>query len=151
MAGVRVAVRAYDTGGGPPPQGLEGEFIINYRPGVAVANKEHVKRLKQGATKWNAWREKAASPEPDLSGADLSGAGLTGANLTGAQLLFTVFGDVDLTRVTGLETCNHQGPSILDHQTLQKSGPLPLPFLRGMGLPDKLIDYFPALLDQAIQ
>src|SRR5262249_51049013 len=39
----------------------------------------------------------------------------------------------------------------LDYRTLQKSGPLPLAFLRGVGLPDMLIDYLPSLLNQAIQ
>src|ERR1700687_3129063 len=29
--------------------------------------------------------------------------------------------------------------------------PLPIPFLRGVGLPDRLIDYLPSLFDQAIQ
>jgi hypothetical protein len=36
-------------------------------------------------------------------------------------------------------------------QTLQRSGPLPLVFLRGIGLPDNLIDYLPSLLNQPIQ
>src|SRR5712691_9569131 len=39
----------------------------------------------------------------------------------------------------------------LDHRTLAKSGQLPLAFLRGCGLPDKLIDYLPSLLNEAIQ
>ena len=34
---------------------------------------------------------------------------------------------------------------------MQRSGPLPLSFLRGVGLPDTLIDYLPSLLNQAIQ
>ena len=34
---------------------------------------------------------------------------------------------------------------------LQRSGPLPLAFLRGVGLPDNLIDYLPSLLNQPIQ
>ena len=34
---------------------------------------------------------------------------------------------------------------------MQRSGPLPLVFLRGVGLPDLLIDYLPSLLGQAIQ
>ena len=38
-----------------------------------------------------------------------------------------------------------------DYRTLQKSGPLPLKFLRGVGLPDLFIDYLPSLLNQAIQ
>ena len=35
--------------------------------------------------------------------------------------------------------------------TLERSGPLPLAFLRGVGLPDNLIDYLPSLLNQPIQ
>jgi hypothetical protein len=81
----------------------------------------------------------------------LSGARLTGANMTGAVLFETIFGNVDLTGVIGLESCRHLGPSTIDHRTLQRSKPLPLPFLRGVGLPDRLIEYLPSLFDQAIQ
>jgi uncharacterized protein YjbI with pentapeptide repeats len=92
----------------------------------------------------------------NLYGTNLRGAILTGANLYGASLIRarlgeTVFGDVGLTGVTGLEQCYHLGPSIIDHRTLQKSGPLPRVFLRGVGLPDNLIEYLPSLLNQAIQ
>src|SRR3954468_14405255 len=65
--------------------------------------------------------------------------------------LETVFGDIDLSDVKGLDRCQHDGPSTIDHRTLQKSGPLPLVFLRGIGLPDTLIEYLPSLLNQAIQ
>jgi uncharacterized protein YjbI with pentapeptide repeats len=87
----------------------------------------------------------------NLSGANLSEARLGGANLTEAKLLRTIFGDVNLTSVTGLETCLHYGPCIIDHQTLQKSGHLPLSFLRGVGLPDSLIEYLPSIFTQGIQ
>jgi hypothetical protein len=97
----------------------------------------------------------------DLSGAnltgamlihtDLSDANLSGANLSGAMLSGTVFSNVDLTGVIGLETTRHDGPSTIDHRTLQKSGTLPLAFLRGVGLPDNLIDYLPSLLNRPIQ
>jgi hypothetical protein len=43
------------------------------------------------------------------------------------------------------------GPSIVDFQTLKNSGPLPIAFLRGVGLPDNLIEYLPSLLNEAIQ
>ena len=46
--------------------------------------------------------------------------------------------------------CRPCGPSILDHQTLAQSGPLPLPFLRGCGLPDVFIEYLPSLLSHGI-
>jgi hypothetical protein len=87
----------------------------------------------------------------DLSWANLSNAGLSGADLTDASLNSTIFGNIDLSHVKGLETCMHLGPSIIDHRTLQRSGPLPLAFLRGVGLPDNLIDYLPSLLNQPIQ
>ena len=86
-----------------------------------------------------------------LAGANLSVATLTGANLTGANLFFTVFGHTDLTNALGLDTCDHSGPSILDHATLECSGQLPMSFLRGCGLPETLINYLPAILNQAIQ
>jgi hypothetical protein len=96
----------------------------------------------------------------NLSGANLRGASLyaanltdvslAGADLTDAGLWNTVFANVDLTG-TRLEQCDHNGPTIVDHRTLQKSGPLPLAFLRGVGLPDNLIEYLPSIFNQAIQ
>jgi hypothetical protein len=82
---------------------------------------------------------------------NLSEANLGGANLTGAVLLLTVFGTTTLTEVKGLDQCQHMGPSIVDFQTLKNSGPLPIAFLRGVGLPDNLIEYLPSLLNEAIQ
>jgi len=81
-----------------------------------------------------------------LLGADLYGADLTGANLNGAVLFETVFANTNLKNATGLESCQHHSPSTLDHRTFQQSGRLPLPFLRGCGLPDTLIEYLPSLL-----
>lgn len=51
----------------------------------------------------------------------------------------------------GLDKCQHVGPSRLDFQTFRKSGAIPEVFLRGCGLPDQLIEYFPSLLSQAVQ
>jgi uncharacterized protein YjbI with pentapeptide repeats len=88
----------------------------------------------------------------DLHGADLSRANLRGAELTNATLSHTVFGDTTLSEVKGLDNCFYMGPSIIDFQTLQGvSGPLPIAFLRGVGLPDNLIEYLPSLLNAAIQ
>jgi hypothetical protein len=86
-----------------------------------------------------------------MTGANLSGADLSGADMTGAHLVATVFGITTLARVKGLGHCHHDGPSVIDFQTLKNSGPLPLVFLRGMGLPDNLIEYLPSLLNEAIQ
>ena len=53
--------------------------------------------------------------------------------------------------VLRLDACTHRGRSTIDRRTLARSGHLPLPFLRGCGLPDKLIDYLPSLLNDPIQ
>ena len=76
---------------------------------------------------------------------------LEGADFTLATFRDTVFADVNLARVTGLETCFHWRPSPIDERSLQKSGSLPLPFLRGLGLADVFINYLPSLFNEAIQ
>ena len=87
----------------------------------------------------------------NLTGATIAETSLVGADLTGAILYKTIFAGSNLSAVRGLDACQHLGPSIIDHRTLQRSGPLPLAFLRGVGLPDNLIDYLPSLLNQPIQ
>ncbi|MDQ3707591.1 MAG: toll/interleukin-1 receptor domain-containing protein [Chloroflexota bacterium] len=107
-----------------------------------------------------------------LLGADLSGANLSGANLTYATLLnadftqatcyhaiFTqvllshaIFVDVDLGAAQGLQTVNHVGPSVMDINTLYQSrGKIPEAFLRGIGVPENLIEYLPSLSGQPLQ
>jgi hypothetical protein len=87
----------------------------------------------------------------NLWGANLRGAELRGADLTRAVLRGTVFGATTLSEVKGLDQCRHVGPSIVDFETLKNSGPLPIAFLRSVGLPDNLIEYLPSLLNEAIQ
>jgi uncharacterized protein YjbI with pentapeptide repeats len=87
----------------------------------------------------------------NLMKATLSSADLQGADLTGALLSGTILANNDLTNVIGLETCEHFGPSTIDFRTLERSNSLPLALLRGVGLPDSLIDYLPSLLAQPIQ
>ena len=81
----------------------------------------------------------------------LGGADLVEANLYAAVLGMTVFGATRLSEVKGMDRCDHRLPSIVDFQTLKKSDPLPIAFLRGVGLPDNLIEYLPSLLNEAIQ
>jgi len=57
----------------------------------------------------------------------------------------------NLTAARGLEDCYHLAPSVIDHQTIAKSWPVPLVFLRGCGLPETLIEYLPSLLSQPLQ
>ena len=94
--------------------------------------------------------------DADLRGANLSGAylheaDLRGTDLHGATLFETIIANVDLSNCKSVESVRHAGPNTVDVRTLQRSGHLPLLFLRGVGLPDKLIEYLPSLLNQAIQ
>ena len=84
-----------------------------------------------------------------LNGANLNEASLAGANFGKASLCSTIFGNTNLSEVQGLESCQHVGPSTLDYRTIVRSGLLPLPFLRGCGLPENLIIYLPSLLNSA--
>ena len=86
-----------------------------------------------------------------LAGTDFSGADLRGADFGQVHLHGTRFNSTNLTAAKGLESCQHEGPSIIDHSTLAKSGKLPLAFLRGCGLPDFIIDNIPALQGDPVQ
>ena len=137
--------------------------------------------LHGGVDEWNTWRKNNQGVVPNLKDADLLRADLAGgsgvganlyranlhganlfganlqgvnlreANLTGAKVGFTIFGDTNLSGTVGLEECQHLGPSVVDHQTLVKSWPVPIVFLRGCGLPETMIEYFPSLVSAPIQ
>jgi hypothetical protein len=115
---------------------------------------------------------KAALSEAELSGADFSGADLSGAHLRGTDLIgvnlsgadlsgadlsqakagYTVFVDLDLSLVEGLETIQHRGPSFIDiHAVYRSDGKIPEAFLRGAGVPDTFIAYIASLTGEAIQ
>lgn len=103
-----------------------------------------------------AFLNRTAFGNTNLSGANLSNANLIdvdvrNADLSAASLDRTSFGNTNLSAVKGLEYCKFYGPSFLDYHTLTISGRLPLPFLRGCGLSDNLIDYLPSLFNQAIE
>jgi len=109
-----------------------------------------------GAVMWHTDLNYSRLGDADLTRADLRSTNLSrtylsGANFDHARLGHTVLGDTDLSNVKGLDSCEHAEPSILDISTLARSGRLPLPFLRGCGLPDTYIDYLPSLLNDPIQ
>jgi len=108
----------------------------------------------------------------DLFGKDLSGANLSGANLYGAILIgtnflganldgmnlthagvgATIFANVDLSGVKGLETIDHLGPSSIGIDTIYKSkGKIPHVFLRGCGVPDNFIEYMASLVGTGVE
>lgn len=97
----------------------------------------------------------------DLFGADLSEANLCGANLSNSDLSVTyfvetilnnanftgvflgnsVFANIDLSTVQGLETSQHSAPSTIGVDTIYKSkGQIPEIFLRGCGVPEIFIE-----------
>lgn len=86
----------------------------------------------------------------NLSEANLNGADLKGANLTDAFASWTVFGNVDLSNVYGLDEVRHNGPSTIGIDTLLRSnGNIPDIFLLGAGLPENVVRYAKALANQA--
>jgi TIR domain/Pentapeptide repeats (8 copies) len=110
--------------------------------------------------------------EADLRWANLSGANPNGAFLIEADLrwanLFTVvldgvnferttvgrtlFGSVNLSSCSGLDSVVHLAPSTIGVDSIiRSSGRIPEIFLRGVGLPDEWITYIPSLVGHGIQ
>jgi len=90
--------------------------------------------------------------EADLPWATFSRADLKAANLERALVEETVFGDVDLSVVKGLDTVKHLGPSTVGIDTIYKSkGKIPEVFLRGCGVPDNFIAYVGSLVGKPIE
>jgi hypothetical protein len=92
----------------------------------------------------------------DLSGANLVEAhflwaDLSSANLSDAFMGGTTLIEVNLEDAEGLDKCQFMGACAVDSQTVQISGALPLPFLRGCGWTDPLIDCLPYLMNRVIQ
>lgn len=82
-----------------------------------------------------------------LHGANFLNAYLSGANLTEARAYRTVFADVDLSKVEGIESVKHDGPSEISISTIYLSaGQIPENFLRGCGVPDAFVTQIPALV-----
>ena len=82
----------------------------------------------------------------DLCRTDLSAVDLSDADLTKAKIGWTVFGNVDLRRVEGLETLVHLGPSTIGVDTIFLSGNrIPEVFLRGAGVPEDFVAYSSSL------
>lgn len=91
----------------------------------------------------------AVLKDANLLGTNLTGANLDGADLTNAIVGSTLFGNVDLSNVKGLETLVHLGPSTVGMDTIYKSkGKIPVSFLKNAGVPSHLIDYMEHFVDQ---
>lgn len=92
-----------------------------------------------------------------LKGANLDGANFDGANLrdtdfTDAQVGDTIFANVDLSAIKGLETVVHAGPSTIGIDAIYKSrGTIPDIFLRGCGVPEDFIRYIGAMVGRPVE
>jgi uncharacterized protein YjbI with pentapeptide repeats len=112
--------------------------------------------LTEADLSWCDFREtnlcRAVLRDADLNGANLNGADLTEADLTQAKMVNTVLANNDLSRVIGLETIKHSGPSTIGVDTLFRSdGKIPEAFLREVGIPEDFITFIPSLLGSAIE
>jgi hypothetical protein len=105
----------------------------------------------------------AKCQDVDFSNANLSNANFYQANLHGAVFLGcnlfstifresemgqTVFANLDLETCVGLDSVKHVGPSSVAVECLYRSANNPpLKFFKGVGLPQILLDYLPALIE----
>ena len=97
-----------------------------------------------GANLARADFHKADMATARLSGANLSDANLEDANCRTAEFTSTLFYrtrllNTDLSGARGLAAARHSGPSLLDPETIGKSGHLPREFLTGCGLNENAI------------
>jgi uncharacterized protein YjbI with pentapeptide repeats len=156
-----------ELGGGVQLDGanLIGASLINTNLDLAFLTGTDLRRTNlqkanlnqaalNGADLRGANLSRASLMEANLDGADLSQAllvytnfsraRLENVNFDSASLARTIFADTDLSRVKGLETCLHEAASLIDFTTLKRSVGLPKAFLRGIGLPDIVIEYLPS-------
>ncbi len=100
--------------------------------------------------------------EANLSGANLSEAHLGAANFnetildradfSKASVRRTIFADIDLRMVKGLETVEHRASSTIGINTILLSeGDISEKFLRGAGVSDTFITYIRSLVGKAIE
>jgi uncharacterized protein YjbI with pentapeptide repeats len=75
---------------------------------------------------------------------------LLSAKLGGSYWHDVRFIDTDLSLAHGLMEADILGPTVLDHRTLWRSGPLPQEFYRRCGFPEIFVDYLPSMVQQAI-
>jgi len=83
----------------------------------------------------------------NLKNAKLNLTNLTLVDLTQAIFYKTLFWETIISRTNlsdaiGLEFSKHGGPSIIDHRTFKKSKKISSHFLKGIGLPDNLIQFY---------
>ena len=85
--------------------------------------------------------------DADLGLAKFIGTKLEDVNVEGASMGRTTFAGVDLSKVRGLDSVHHYGPSTIGLDTLHASlGVIPEVFLRGVGINETFLQYLPSLI-----
>jgi len=114
-----------------------------------ISNAELIRANLYGADLSGADLRGVLLKDANLIGTNLTGADLDGADLSNAIIGATLFGNVDLSNVKGLETLVHLGPSTVGIDTIYKSrGKVPVVFLKNAGVSRHLMDYIELFVDQ---
>ena len=96
----------------------------------------------------NANLSRANFYQANLSGATFIGANVFSTNFRESQMGQTVFANLDMETCVGLDSVKHSTHSSVAIECLYRSGSnLPLRFLKGVGLPQILLDYLPSLVE----
>jgi uncharacterized protein YjbI with pentapeptide repeats len=84
---------------------------------------------------------KASLRRANLGAVNLTSARLAKTDWSGVTICQTIFGDVDLSQITGLDEVFFDGPSTIGIDTLyNSSGQIPDKFLQDAGVPEEMID-----------
>lgn len=84
--------------------------------------------------------------------ANLTDAELSRADFCGARIGRTIFGNIDLSSVVGLDTVEHQTASLLGIDTVYRSkGRIPGAFLKGTGAPNDFIAFTHSLVENPME
>jgi TIR domain/Pentapeptide repeats (9 copies) len=96
----------------------------------------------------NANLSRANFYQANLSGASFVGANVFSTNFRESQMGQTVFANLDMETCIGLDSVKHSTHSSVAIECLYRFGSnLPLLFLKGVGLPQILLDYLPSLIE----
>jgi uncharacterized protein YjbI with pentapeptide repeats len=101
--------------------------------------------LHKAHLSWAVFSETVSRNEVSVAAA--RGADLSGADFSKAVIGWTTFTDVDLSKVVGLDSVIHEGPSSIGIDTFYRShGKIPECFLRGCGISDTFIAFARSLV-----
>lgn len=85
----------------------------------------------------------------NLAGVNLSNAQLRETNMHNCKIWNTLFAQVDLTSIKGLETIEYRGPSYVDLKSVQLPNEARVAFLRGVGYFEAVINDYASLFSNS--